>query len=50
MSKREDYQKAQEQKAQQALDHLARRWPTQPSVYYVLLLFVVVLTLLYVLW
>ncbi len=36
--KREDHLKGNEEHAQGSLEQLSRRWPTNPNVYYVLLI------------
>ena len=46
MSKREDHYQEQEAEAKRSLDHLNRRWPTNPNVYYVLLIIVLLIILL----
>lgn len=34
--KREDHLKENEEHAKRSLEHMGRRWPTNPNVYYVL--------------
>ncbi len=43
--KREDHLEEKEQQARRDLDHLSRRWPLNPNVFYFLLLIVLIIIL-----
>ena len=43
--KREDHIEEEEKKARRSLDHLSRRWPLNPNIFYALLLIVLLFIL-----